>query len=267
MTVPSVEAMLLALAFLAPGYVVDKVRSWFLVRRQRDGAWAWLHFLTLSGLNLALLSPFVQYLLTSGTSYSPLYKIGGWVLVLFVVPAFIGLALGILARSRWWPNLLRKCGIRITSPLPGACDHAFLATRDAHWVIARLKGGVIVRGLFGENSMAGSQAGQRDLFVEKVYEEDAGGSWQELRNHDLRGSATICWRPSSSFRCARRARMSNKREGSWVIKPAASASDRSLACGWIDKGYQPSNTPVSNPKLPRAATAVQVPAPKVQNKS
>jgi hypothetical protein len=54
-------------------------------------------------------------------------------------------------------------------------------TKTGVWVLGTLKDGHQVRGLFGSNSFASSEAEERDLFLQRRFEDD---SWKPIPGSD-----------------------------------------------------------------------------------
>ena len=91
------DAVLLAIAFLVPGFVWEGVRQFFVRRREDRAHQAWIRVLTLSAFNYGLWSWLVYLLLmrVEGLAH-PWVAALAWSCVLFVSPAVLGVVTGLL---------------------------------------------------------------------------------------------------------------------------------------------------------------------------
>lgn len=94
-----------------------------------------------------------------------------WSTVVFVLPVFIGIFLGVLLRQRCIRNILGRLGISILHPAPTAWDYVF-ARNQRYWARVSLTNNELIEGVFDSNSLASEKKEERDLFLEAVYEFD-----------------------------------------------------------------------------------------------
>ena len=77
----------------------------------------------------------------------------------------------------WFYTLV---GLRPISPIPTGWDWIFGRTGPCY-VLVTLSDGTEIAGFFGSKSMASSDPGRKDLYVEKVYKvPDDGSAWIEV---------------------------------------------------------------------------------------
>jgi len=180
MTFGTPLAVLLAILFLIPGFLMRKaVDATLPFAKQRSQNV--LELLTLSCINYAFASPFIVLLLLCWptrldlanpvmTTRNVIYG-AFWILVIFVTPFILGLCVRPVTewahRSSFW----RKLGLRIIHPCPTGWDYAF-ARQQQYWLRVMLSDGRLLEGVFRESSLASSEPGERDLFLEDVYEFD-----------------------------------------------------------------------------------------------
>lgn len=104
-------------------------------------------------------------------------------LVLFlevlVLPSVVGLILGWNLSSGWNNTILRRLSMPIVHPVQRAHDFAFGNAREPCLVILTFEDGTVIRGFFGEASLAASDASRSDIYLERLYTEDKTGQWGE----------------------------------------------------------------------------------------
>ena len=161
----TIEALIVAAAFLVPGFVAQFTISLFMPVGKLDGTPYVLRCLTLSGLVYAVMSiPVYICIMREWYKTNPTYFIPLALLVLFVFPVGVGVLLSKLATRQGSWNLW---GMRLLHPMPNAWDFYFSMGRPA-WVTATLKDGTQIAGLYRYESFAGSNGNKRDLYLGKV---------------------------------------------------------------------------------------------------
>jgi len=178
MNIASSETLYLVLAFVVPGFVISYIRSIFITRRTQKPHEQVLTYLTLSTLNYAIFSWLVYYLINSdGLLRRPILAGFLWFIVILVGPALIGVFLGVSAQKNWSHRLLQKVGLRPVHFMPTAWDWQWSRLDGYSWVVVTLKDGSVIAGVFGPNSFASSEPGERDIYIEKVYNIPQDGPW------------------------------------------------------------------------------------------
>ncbi|WGH79096.1 DUF6338 family protein [Jannaschia ovalis] len=89
-----------------------------------------------------------------------------------VWPALLGALLGWNLSNGWNRAILRRLSLPVTHPVQRGHDFAFGQDRDPCFVIVTYEDGTIVRGWFGECSLASTDPDRSDLFLERVYSVD-----------------------------------------------------------------------------------------------
>ena len=101
-----------------------------------------------------------------------------WFLVIFIiVPAIIGLLLGINVQRNFIRGALSRIGIFTTHAFPTAWDWVFSRGVSEQLVLVTLKDGTQFSGLFGLESFASSIPNERDLYIQWLYDIDEEGIW------------------------------------------------------------------------------------------
>ena len=182
MKLESTSDLYLILAVLVPGFIYNGVLSHFVPLHQNsEKALVLLRLLTATAFNYALCSPLIYLLATNALfPHHALPQGVTWFLIIFVVPVLLGLARASIIqqdRGLWFYKLVR---LRPINPIPTGWDWIFGRTEPCY-VLITLTDGTEIAGYFGPRSMASSDSGRKDIFIEKVYDVPADGSaWKEL---------------------------------------------------------------------------------------
>jgi hypothetical protein len=162
----TVGSVLLLIAFVIPGFVFHRLIGFSIPTRPRETSYLVLDSLAVSCVNYALLSPLVWLLVRPGfASNHPISAAAGCLVVLFISPlllAFVATRHIDSPRARW----LRRA-LRIIHPVPKAWDYFFRQGRIC-WILATLRDGRVVAGLYSTNSFASSYPDEEDLYLETL---------------------------------------------------------------------------------------------------
>lgn len=160
------------LMFAVPGIIALYFRGQFLTGRLPPLGEGAIAYVILSLVYQALCYPLSKTLFDS--AWASGWRWLGWFVFIFVVPAIIGLLLGLNIRKGWLKGLVNKCGFSTIHPVNCAWDWRFGQCEEC-WVIAVLKDGTKWHGYMGADSFMSSDSSERDLFIEKVYQCDSEG--------------------------------------------------------------------------------------------
>lgn len=155
------------LIFAVPGVVALYVRAQFLTGRMPPVGEGLLAYVTLSLVYHALAYPIAYPLYRA--DISSIWNKVGWFALLFAVPGLLGLVLGLNIRKGWTKRLLNRWKIHTVHPINCAWDWHFGQCEEG-WVLAVLKDGTKWAGYMGVSSFMSSDASERDIFIERVYE-------------------------------------------------------------------------------------------------
>ncbi|NLS74665.1 hypothetical protein E3H11_38495 [Bradyrhizobium brasilense] len=172
----SIESVYLVLAFVVPGMIITFVRAQFFTGRMRSLSESIVTYLAVTVLYYGLAAPVVEYVLS--IQEPGRQKIFAWVGLIILLPALLGLVLGILGQNDIFRRLLQLCRINPVHATPAAWDYAFARLRGDHFVLVTLSDGSTVGGVYGGRSFASSDPAERDLFLQEIYDVD-GGSWKK----------------------------------------------------------------------------------------
>jgi len=180
MGIDTVDAVLVALAFLVPGFILSAVLAMTFRRRSNSAADLTLQYLTFSCINhgfwswLIVLMVQGNWLEESPKSFAVLAFA-----IVFVSPVIIGLLASRMGRKERVQQILSAFGFMVHRFIPTSWDFTFEKERPS-WIIVRLKDGSSVYGFFGNQSFAGDDPDERDLFIEAVFIPKDGGHWQPV---------------------------------------------------------------------------------------
>lgn len=182
MTFDTIEAVLLAIAFLVPGFILSSVLAMTFRRRSKSASDLTLQYLALSCVNGGLWSWLTVLIVHGGwlTRFPVVSSLLVFV-VLFVSPIGLGLLAVGLSRKEAVRGLLSAFGFKVHRFIPTAWDFKFEQEQPS-WVIVRLKDGSTVFGFWGSQSFAGDEAGDRDLYLEAAFTPGDSGHWKPVED-------------------------------------------------------------------------------------
>ncbi|TPK65566.1 hypothetical protein FJ546_10295 [Mesorhizobium sp. B2-4-19] len=166
----------MSLALLVPGALIVCIRSRFLTGRRRSHTEEALSYAIVTLFYFAATLPLFHAIYTSDAPWWQRWAL--WVALILVIPALIGLALGVAYQKGWIARCLKRFGIDVIHPIPTAWDWKF-GQRNEHWLIIRLKDGTVFHGYYGMGSFASSD-GERDIYLEQIFDRDELGTWVPL---------------------------------------------------------------------------------------
>ena len=183
----SIATIPLILAFVVPGFVWWRVHQYLQISRPAQRA-AWIELFTMSAVNYAIWSWWLPTLwiataaamrqsfespqgLVDGTTELPVL---GWVIVTFFSPVALGAVTGFAQRSgKWRQFLVGTLRLNVPHPVETGWEYAF-SKGDWLWATVTLTDGSVVEGIFGDDSLASTRAGERDVYLQKYYPAESG---------------------------------------------------------------------------------------------
>ncbi len=172
------EALYLVLAFVVPGFLIHSTKANFLTQRSVAPQLDIVQFLTLSAINYAAWY-WLIYLINNSAFFqsSSALSAVGWAWVILIGPILLGLSLGFASQKDWFHKLFRRIGLLPVHPIPTAWEWTFGKMHAPRWILVTMKDGRTVAGLFGDRSFASSDPGERDLYIEQLWDIDENGNW------------------------------------------------------------------------------------------
>jgi hypothetical protein len=171
------ENFYLILVFIVPGVIALFVRAKFITGRTPSTAENFLTFFVLSLIYYSFTVLFIKKALAVRELW-PLWAVI-WITIVLIGPAVFGLVLGIATQKAWIHRLANYFDLSIVHVIPTAWDWRLSKTpRGGMVVLVTLNDGSKVGGLFGSNSFASSDAGERDIYLEEEYNVTDEGRWE-----------------------------------------------------------------------------------------
>lgn len=184
MTLDTMNAVLLAIAFLVPGFILSSILAITFRRRSSSAAELTLQYLTFSCLNYGFWSWLIVLMIQGDWLREfPIAAALFVFIILFVSPVGLGLMARRLGKTEIVQRVLAAVGFKIHRFIPTAWDYRFEQEQPS-WIIVRLKDGSSVYGFFGNRSFAGDDPAERDLLIEAVFRPNDDGHWQPVADTD-----------------------------------------------------------------------------------
>lgn len=169
------DSLALILFLIVPGVVILYFRSLFINGRPPSGGEIAIRYFAVSAIYQSIAYPWVNSI--AKASGAPAFLL--WPVVVFLLPAIIGILLGLEIHYGWVRKPLRRLGVNPVHATPGAWDWR-LGNMKSCWVFVTLKNDYKYAGRLGPESFASSESAERDLYIEQLYSWDCEGAWQPL---------------------------------------------------------------------------------------
>jgi len=182
MTISGFDAVFYTVGFLVPGFVWSAVMSILVPARQTATQLRFVEFLTLSCINHGLWSWALFLIFQTGFVDRHIIW-SSWLLfgIIFMSPLTLGILSGLLRQREFVGRFLNWLGLPTLHHIPQAWDWHFSQGKP-YWILARLRDGSKVYGLFHQNSFAASDLENRDLYLEAQFRLTDGGEWAPVED-------------------------------------------------------------------------------------
>ena len=184
MTLDSFDAFFYTSAFLVPGFILQSTISAFVPQKGEDTQLTLLRLLTFSCINYALWS-WLIYLIYQAQFFlsRPIWAAIAWGLIILISPLVLGLITGKLNQAELIRKALQRLGFNPIHVIPTAWDYKFNDLKEGRWIIVTLENGSEILGFFGAHSFASSEMSERDIYVQKMFQ-NKNGTWEEIPRSD-----------------------------------------------------------------------------------
>lgn len=176
------ETLALFLMFSVPGVIALYFRAQFIAGRLPSASEGAISYITISLAYHALAYPIARPLYGSSSLEGWLWI--GWLALIFVGPAILGILLGLNIRKGWSKKLVNRFGLNTIHPVHCAWDWRFGHCTEC-WVIVTLKDETKWYGYMGLNSFMSSDPAERDIYLEHVFEFAGEGQPWTARNSSV----------------------------------------------------------------------------------
>ena len=180
----SLGAILILIAFLMPGFIAGRVLSSAHGTSEAGEGRLVLGAITLSCLNYAVLSWLLVLAWTRKWYEDPLTLALLAFFILLVAPILIALALIWVIDTEWGKRV--RVAFGLAHPVSKAWD-SFFRRGIPCWIVATLKGGRVIAGLYAGNSFASSFPAAEDLYLEKICRLSAQGEIEGIADFSRGG--------------------------------------------------------------------------------
>jgi len=180
----SLGAILILIAFLMPGFIAGRVLSSAHGTSEAGEGRLVLGAITLSCLNYAVLSWLLVLAWTRKWYEDPLTLALLAFFILLVAPILIALALIWVIATEWGKRV--RVAFGLAHPVSKAWD-SFFRRGIPCWIVATLKGGRVIAGLYAGNSFASSFPAAEDLYLEKICRLSAQGEIEGIADFSRGG--------------------------------------------------------------------------------
>jgi len=174
-----------AIAFLIPGVIVTSIVKRVIPIVDKEYKTIVLENFIYSFINIFLWSiPIYNIYLNIEwwkQNYVFLWLVG--ILIIFLSPITIALIIIVFNQYELFRRICNYFNISFTDTDPSAWDFKFKRIEN-EWVIVTLKDEKIIAGFLGNNSFISSNARERDLYIDEVYEIRKKGKWRRRRGTD-----------------------------------------------------------------------------------
>ncbi|MCR4316499.1 MAG: DUF6338 family protein [Planctomycetes bacterium] len=186
MTFETFDAILWASIAIVPGFIFSGTLSMLIPRSNSSLELRAKEYFTLSCINYGIwVLPLMFFYKYEWIDEYPKWSIFGAWCAIFVSPIVLGLIFGYISQRNLPARFLGRFGFRTISPIPRAWDSHF-SRMFQYYVIVTLKNDTCLYGLYGVNSIAGSDPNCRDIYLETVFDVNEEGEWILLE--DSRGA-------------------------------------------------------------------------------
>ena len=172
------DAVFYTLAFIIPGFLLDLFSRFFIPQKDVSDSRSLPYYLLLSCINYA---PWISiiYGMHKGDFYNQSPVLFGiiWLGFIIISPFLLAFLRAMLYKFDIRKKVSAFFKINTIHPVPTAWDYKFLSTNTGRWICVKLTDDSEVYGIFGGTSFASSDANERDIYIEKVYDVSDEGDW------------------------------------------------------------------------------------------
>ena len=185
MEIESFFTFFFVLTFIIPGFIFDTITRKITPQNKYDSHSSFLRFFTASSINYGLWFWLIFWMYQENFFVNHPFRASFiWTILIFLSPIIIGVIWGLSCKHRVIESFFANFGINFVNPIPTSWDYKFSQISSPIWILVRLKDGNFVAGYFGCNSFASSETNERDIYIEKIFQIDAQGSWISTKNNN-----------------------------------------------------------------------------------
>lgn len=175
--VNSFDSVLYTLNYVIPGYIILKIIEMIVPSPKKNETEIVVQAIGYSILNNSIWS-FVFSLLEISFSKNIVLLELSQSIALILTGTVTGVCIAVIKKKNIIGWVLGLIKIDTTNPIPTAWDYIF-SKHESYWLEVGVSNGKMIRGLFYGDSFASSENGEKDLYLEKLYEKKENG-WEKV---------------------------------------------------------------------------------------
>lgn len=174
--IESIEVVIYSAYFLLPGYIIGEIIRHFIPEREFTDFEKTIRCLGYSILELALW--YWWFFIIMNKYADNTYKYWLFLILAILFTSLVtGVVIGLIRQSQIFRRVLNFFDIHTDHPVPTGWDYKFSKTKYAKWVCICLDNDTFIRGKYGDKSLASSERGNHDIYLEEVYIKSEAGIW------------------------------------------------------------------------------------------
>lgn len=176
--VNSFESIMYTLKYVIPGYIILEIIRMITPSSKKTETEIVVQSIGYSILNYSIWSFVFSLLEISFSNNTILLKVMQSV-ALILTGIITGVCIAVIKKKNIMGRILGLLKIDTTNSIPTSWDYVF-SKYEPYWLEIGVSDGKVIRGLFYHNSFASSEPGEKDIYLEELYEKKED-SWEKVR--------------------------------------------------------------------------------------
>ena len=176
--VNSFESIMYTLKYVIPGYIILEIIRMITPSSKKTETEIVVQSIGYSILNYSIWSFVFSLLEISFSNNTILLKVMQSV-ALILTGIITGVCIAVIKKKNIMGRILGLLKIDTTNSIPTSWDYVF-SKYEPYWLEIGVSDGTVIRGLFYDNSFASSEPGEKDIYLEELYEKKED-SWEKVR--------------------------------------------------------------------------------------
>ena len=176
--VNSFESIMYTLKYVIPGYIILEIIRMITPSSKKTETEIVVQSIGYSILNYSIWSFVFSLLEISFSNNTILLKVMQSV-ALILTGIITGVCIAVIKKKNIMGRILGLLKIDTTNSIPTSWDYVF-SKYEPYWLEIVVSDGKVIRGLFYDNSFASSEPGEKDIYLEELYEKKEN-SWEKVR--------------------------------------------------------------------------------------
>lgn len=176
--IESIDVVIYTAYFLLPGYIICEIVRHFMPEYETNDFEKAIRCLGYSILELAVWYWLFSIIANKYNKES--YKYWLFLILAILITCIVtGVIVGLIKQSKLLKRMLKFFDIHTDHPVPNGWDYKFSETKTSKWVCICLDNDTFIRGKYGTKSLASSERGNHDIYLEELYKKDDEGNWKK----------------------------------------------------------------------------------------